>query len=181
MWNSMVMAVLTALTGWYVSLAWQVQPDSDAAAARKLAEDMAIYRQAVIRFSTQYPQLSGSIANTGNGIDPGIKEFFPPMYAAQFQGKWRNYITEDGLIYIYPAQEQVTGLCDAIVSLSGNSVLAGFSAIDGTLHAPADIATSLAAGSSQDIPLPPDYHPVGNIPLPSAIPAGVVVWVAHRN
>ncbi|MFZ2999115.1 MAG: type IV pilus biogenesis protein PilM [Undibacterium umbellatum] len=177
----MVMAVLTALTGWYVSLAWQVQPDSDAAAARKLAEDMAIYRQAVIRFSTQYPQLTGSIANTGNGIDPGIKEFFPPMYSPQFQEKWRNYITEDGLIYIYPAQEQVTGLCDAIVSLSGNSVLAGFSAIDGTLHAPADIATSLAAGSSQDIPLPPDYHPVGNIPLPSAIPAGVVVWVAHRN
>ena len=181
MWSTAVIFVFLALGAYYFNTEQAILPGPEVAAARKYAESMATYRQALINFSTRYPGVTGAVPHQSVGGLAGIDGFFPTGYGQDLAAQWANYIDAEGIIYVYPASEVKIRFTEEIVRLSRNSVVAGEVAADHTLHAPADVASPALPNYSPQIPLPGDYHPGAAILVPAFIPVGYPVWLAHRN
>jgi len=185
MWNIIVLTAMLSLVGYYATRDQQyVTRTGTQASANGLAEDMAIYRQAVIAYYSANPGApsnagAGTSELTGAGVFPAWAD--APLLCAQ----WRNYIDENRMIFIYAAGPLSTDIVANIVSMSGNSVLVGQAQTSGTrlvLYAPADIPTAAVTQTTQ-IPAATDYgaHPSIVLPAGAGIPVGSPVWLFQTN
>ena len=185
MWNVAMLTIMLSLVGYYSMIDQRVVPNAQDAVARNLAGSMGTYRQAVIDYCTAYFLTYGVSVPTGLIENSALT--LPTGYTTELASRWKNYIDGSGTIYIFPSTTLPVNITGEVVRLSQNSVLAGEAGSDGTLHAPADLATPISyvppSTPTQDIPLAPDYHPTTRIPLP-AVAVGItpaIKWIAYET
>ncbi len=185
MWNIIVLTAMLSLVGYYATRDQQyVATTSMQASVNGLAENMAIYRQAVIAYyaaNPGAPSNAGASASelSGAGVFPAWAD------AALLCAQWHNYIDENRMIFVYASGPLSTNIVAKIVNMSGNSVLVGQAQTNGAqlvLYAPADIPTAALTQSTQ-VPVATDYGAHSSIVLPAGagIPVGSPVWLSQAN
>jgi hypothetical protein len=132
--------------------------------AMQLAESMALYREAVLRyFSVNSGQTSVSIANT----DAQLLAMLPAwssLQSAPASTPWRNYRDAAGIIYIYPAALPALNIQAELAQLSRNSHLVGSYRQSGmVLVSPVYGVTSISLASL----------------AASGVPDGAPVWIGR--
>ncbi|WP_211474764.1 type IV pilus biogenesis protein PilM [Collimonas humicola] len=171
MWGVLMLVCMLSVAGYYSMAGQENLIASENSVAANLAINMAVYRQAVIDYSSANPAaLATSVASGALSL--------PSWGIPSALSRWDNYIDRNGVIYVFTRMKLPVNITADIVSLSRNSVLAGEAAATAAgslyLNAPADIAvTPLAA---QQAP-----RQVILLPAPAAIPVGSPVWLASRN
>ena len=162
MWNLALLAVLVSLAGYYAGADKAGAEARRHARADSLAEDMALYRDAVARYFAGHAggQRSVDLATLrASGALPA----WSPLNGAAAATPWANYRNAAGTIYIYAARAPADNIVADIVRLSRNSVLAGvYRGGDSTLYSPIFGDTRIA------LPTPAE----------AAIPDGSPVWIA---
>lgn len=162
MWGLTVFVVMMALTGFYATSNKEIAVATEQARAEHLADNMAIYREAVITYFTQHSASFGSV-DMATLKSSGALPNWSPMYVQP--SIWANYRDADGMIYVYATTLPPVNITADIVRLSQNSMLAGvFRTGDTTLFSP-------VFGNTQ-IKLPP-----AGVNIPNGSP----VWVAMRR
>jgi hypothetical protein len=166
MWNIFIITVMLATAGVYSSSAEQSYEIAKQATGRATAENMALYRAAVVQYFNAH-----DIKN--HSAPPGqLKNMLPTwftLYAGTTSTTWANYRDANGVIYIFPAASESaspsTSIVNEVLEVSQNSSLVGvFRASDATLYYPMD-GKSIGASSL----------------LNQGVPDGAPVWVAMRG
>lgn len=134
MWGILVAAVMFMLTSHYALFDQKWLQTLDDMKARTVAEEMALYREAVIVYFTE-----NDFRNMG--VDMTALKPKLPTWSSWYTGTpmvtWLNYRDANGVIYVYALSLPKVNITSEIVQLSQNSMLAGvFHTGDVTLHSP---------------------------------------------
>lgn len=165
MWGLVIAMVMMSLTGLYMNINKQQAANVEQARMERMADNMAVYREAVARYFGSHPAEYGRVGNQVLRAGNALPEWYVPPSAAN-AWDWVNYRDTNGLIYIYASSALPFEITADIVRLSRNSVLAGsYRSGDATLYSP-------RYGST-------------NVPMPEIamadIPHGSPVWVTHAK
>lgn len=165
MWTFTVALMIIALSGLYMNIDKQQSANANQASSARIADSMAVYRDAVSRYFASRQTEYGSISNAALQAANALPSWYVGPSAA-YGWNWANYRGSNGLIYIYATAEPQVNIAADIVKLSDNSILAGlYRDGDANLYSPV-------------------YGPT-NIPLPPSalapIPNGSPVWVAYAK
>jgi hypothetical protein len=158
MWSVIIVAVMAALTGFYMLPAERSQLALENLQARELAESMGVYRQAVVAYFS-----ANDVSNTSIGIDTlkaaGVVPTWSTLYTRSDTSIWTNYRDSAGVIYIYPATLASTNIVSEVLKLSQNSMTFGiYRASDHSLYSPVD-GTRVTMTSLSGLSIP-DTAPV---------------------
>jgi hypothetical protein len=164
MWSAIVVAVMAALTGFYMLPAERSYIAMKNLQARELAESMGVYRQAVVAYFS-----ANDMTNTSVDIDTlkaaGMVPTWSMLYTSSDTSIWANYRDSSGVIYIYPATLTSTNIVSEVLKLSRNSMTVGiYRASDHSLYSPVD-GTRVVLNS------------LGGVSIPDTAP----VWMAARH
>ena len=134
MWGVLVAAIMLMLTSHYMVADQKWLQTLEDMNARIVAEDMALYREAVIGYFTAH-----DLRNTNVDMST-LSSTFPswsPLKNGISMASWSNYRDANGMIYIYASSLPKVNITSEIVQLSRNSVLAGaFHTGDASLYSP---------------------------------------------
>ena len=161
MWSAIVVAVMAALTGFYMLPAERSRIVVENQLARTQAESMGVYRQAVVAYFSAHDETNTSVrfeVLKASGMMPG--------WSAQYgsTSAWTNYRDGAGVIYIFPAAMPSPAIVGEVLALSHHSMSVGvYRASDHTLYSPVD-GSRIALAS------------LGTAAIPDAAP----VWLAAR-
>ncbi len=162
MWNIAVLAVMLAVAGAYATRSLQTGDRLQHQAVISLAREMAMYREAVIRYFEIYDIHDASVSYatlTASGALPG----WTRMAQGTSSAIWNNYRDAAGIIYIYASSLPAQNIVGELVGVSHQSILVG---------------TYQATASTLQSPLFGDT----NIPLSAltgkSVPDGAPVWIA---
>ena len=162
MWNLAVLTALVSLAGYYAVADKAGLEAQSQARADSLAEDMALYHDAVARYFAGHAGGQHSVELAALRASHALPDW-SPLNGAAASTPWANYRDAAGTIYIYAARTPADNIVADIVRLSRNSVLAGvYRGGDSTLYSPIFGDTGIAR------PTPAD----------AAIPDGSPVWIA---
>jgi hypothetical protein len=124
MWNITVMLVLFSVAGYYTTHNLEQQDQNQANGALAVADDMAVYRGAVIDYFS-----SNDLRDTTVSLATLKAAHALPAWSTSGQGgvapAWGNYRDGAGLIYIYATRLPAGDISADIARLSRNSMLAG--------------------------------------------------------
>lgn len=162
MWNIALLTVMLALAGAYAHQARRAEAAVQQGAgisATAAAEEMAVYRGAVVRYFSAHD----SERDTGVALATLRAEGMLRPWAQPAPERWSNYRAPDGTIYIYAPVAPRANLGAALAALSHGSLLAGIHRGGTTLYSPVHGDTG--------IPLAP-------LLARRDVPAGAPVWLA---
>ncbi|HEY8608103.1 MAG TPA: type IV pilus biogenesis protein PilM [Noviherbaspirillum sp.] len=153
MWSLLIVSVMAALAAFYMR---GVEQPLEGLADRKaadLAESMAVYREAVIRYYTLNDLTNASVSLD----DLKAANLLPAWSALKTQPGviWRNYRDAAGTIYVYANTLPPVNIQSELAALSKNSHLVGaYKQAGGKLHSPVygETTISLAALSTRGVP-----------------------------
>jgi hypothetical protein len=162
MWNFVILSVLLALTGFYATIDKEGLAAMEQAKADNYANNMALYRQAVITYFTQnptaYDNVDISLLRATGAVPP-----WSALYTQPAADVWGNYRGPDGVIYIYAKSPPPVNIVAEVLTVSHNSELVGvFRTGDVFLYSP-------RTGDYTKSKLPPP----GSVPIPNGSP----VWI----
>ncbi|RJF96855.1 hypothetical protein D3870_20955 [Noviherbaspirillum cavernae] len=166
MWNIAVLTIMISLTGFYAmfdkeSLAVAGKPKS-----MPIAENMALYREAVITYFTEHPEETGPSVDIATLVASRALPGWSSLANAPRSSIWANYRDTDGMIYIYAKSLPPVNIVADIVELAQNSVFAGvYRTGDTTLFSPVKGDTKIKF----------------KLPANLQIPHGSPVWIAMRR
>jgi len=124
MWNIAVLLGLLSVTGYYAARHQEQLDLSQGRLVLAAADDMALYRSAVIDYFSQF-----DLRNTSVDLASLKAGQMLPAWSAGTGGAalpvWGNYRDGAGIIYIYATTLPVRNLSAALAQRSQNSVLAG--------------------------------------------------------
>jgi hypothetical protein len=162
MWSAIVVAVMAALTGFYMLPAERSRMAVENLQAREQAESMGMYRQAVVAYFS-----ANDLTNTSVGIDTLKEAGMVPAWSTLHSrpSSWSNYRDGAGVIYIFPSALPSSNIVSEVLKLSRHSMTVGvYRASDHSLYSPVD-GTRVALA------------PLGATAIPDAAP----VWLAARE
>lgn len=162
MWSAMIVAVMAALTGFYMLPAERSRMAVENLQAREQAESMGMYRQAVVAYFSAH-----DVTNTSVGIDTLKEQGMVPAWSTLHSrpSSWANYRDGAGVIYIFPSTLSAPNIVGEVMKLSHNSLTVGvYRALDHSLYSPVD---------GRRVMLPA----LGAAAIPDTAP----VWLAARN
>lgn len=159
MWTGFVTVALASSCALYA-----IQGGNDDAALAvdrteaALANSMALYRDAVVRYAHDHPAFQGKV--------PDAQLALPSWHAAPEAGLWSNHVGADGLIAVYATRLPGVDIAASMAALAHGSELAGRAN-----RASGRIDPAARSGS-------------GAVALPvvpgAGVPDGAPVWLAHR-
>ena len=166
MWHTVMIACMVAMTGVY-SMMDETMPTVSARQAKAdgMAQSMAVYRQAVLSYFEDKPELKKNVDTVAINdlIDGGMLPEWSTLNANPEATIWTNFRDNKGTIYIYAIARPPVDIVTDVLTLAYNSELVGlFRDGDRTLHSPVHGDTG--------IKLPP--------PGRARIPDGSPVWIA---
>jgi hypothetical protein len=149
-----VVIALATLTGTYALLGNESAPATTSPSEMSLAQNMSLYRQAVVAYAQANPSFAGSVPVNRLTLAAGTPD---PV--------WRNYVTPNvgyvgSLVVVYAASPTAPAVVIDIEQLAQGSALAG-SAYGGAIDSP----------GNPEVPLP------GGVA--ASVPNGVPVWMAQ--
>jgi hypothetical protein len=168
MWNIFIITMMLAATGIYSSSAERSYEVAKQAAGRATAENMALYRNAVVAYFT-----ANDFKNTNAPVSKLALPSWFTLNAGTTGATWSNYRDASGVIYIFPMASPVTlpsaskptNIVNEVIEVSQNSSLvAVYRASDATLYYPID-GKRIAAASL----------------ITQGVADGAPVWVATRG
>lgn len=164
MWGFLVLAAMLAVTGVYSFPVERNQAVVQEFEVRKAAENMALYREAVVRYFDV-----NNVTNTSVTIDDlktaGHLPNWTTVSINSALSNWANFRDAAGTIYIYPAVLPSSNMVTAVLEVSEySSLVAVYRAVDTSLYFSVD-GQSVIATSLSGIP----------------IPDGAPVWIATRG
>lgn len=139
MWNAIILTALISVAGYYTVIDQKYMLVLEESKARHLANDMAIYRNAVIDYFSANPALKSTKVPDNALVFPS---WHTRIATPTAKTQWDNYIDADGTIYIYALSSLPVNITSDIVALAKNSILVGEeSVVDGkqALYSPADV------------------------------------------
>ncbi|HEY4542828.1 MAG TPA: hypothetical protein VIG66_10705 [Noviherbaspirillum sp.] len=161
MWNIVVVAVMAALTGFYMLPAEQSMSRNHELEARQMAISMGVYRQAVRAY---YTANNGTLNYSVTVAELNAGNFLPEwshLRALGENGPWANYRNAAGTVYVYPKELPTRNMLAELLDVAHRSVnVAVYRAADSSLYSP---------GDNQRFP-----HPQTG----GGIPDGAPVWIA---
>jgi hypothetical protein len=154
MWNLVVITVLAAMASVYASLGERTAAVIEPAMSRDTAENMALYREAVIQYYT-----ANDVKNYSVDLETmkaaNVVPTWSTLYTNSATAIWANFRAADGTIYVYAASLPSMNIQADLARVSRNSYLVGMYKRQGqTLYSPVygDTGISLAALASKHIP-----------------------------
>lgn len=160
MWGIALMAVLLALGGAWAHQAQRGETVGRQRTADATADEMAVYRGAVVRYFGAHDAERDTSVATATLRSEGMLRDWSTLPA----DRWANYRAADGTIYIYAAASPGRDLGAAVAALAKGSRLAGvYRTGAATLYSPVHGDTG--------VPLAP-------LLARRAVPANSPVWLA---
>lgn len=124
MWNLVVISMLAVLAAVYASLGERAHWQVERAAAEDVAQSMALYRDAVIRYYA-----ANDLRNHSVSLDELKASGLIPQWSALFsrseESIWGNFRAADGMVYVFATRLPATDIQAELARLSRNSYLAG--------------------------------------------------------
>ncbi|MFC7518872.1 type IV pilus biogenesis protein PilM [Herbaspirillum sp. GCM10030257] len=162
MWHILVLTVMASLTALYLGAEQKNVIAAEQVKVENSADNMALYREAVITYFSKNPSLYHSVdINTLKASN--VLPTWSTLYTQPAAAIWTNYRDSDGMIYIFASAPPPNSIVADVLKLSQNSVLAGvYRNGDSTLYSPVFGDTGI------------------KLPLPAMapIPHGSPVWIA---
>jgi hypothetical protein len=161
MWSAIVVAVMAALTGFYMLPAERSRMVVENLQAREQAESMGVYRQAVVAYFSAH-DVSDTSVDIYTLKQSGVVPAWSTLHTRP--SNWANYRDHAGVIYIFPSTLASANIVGEVLKLSRYSMNVGvYRASDHTLYSPLD-GTRIALA------------PLGATAIPDTAP----VWMASR-
>ncbi|HVK95709.1 MAG TPA: type IV pilus biogenesis protein PilM [Noviherbaspirillum sp.] len=158
MWSMVVVAMMAGLVGYYIMPAQRSIVVMEDMKARELADNMGIYRAAVVDYFSANPHLLNTSVPIGTLT-------LPDWSTGSAMSLWANYRGGDGTIYIYPTDLPPVNIVFDVLQLSRGSYSVGvYRAADNSLYSPVD-GTRVT------------YAALGSV----SVPDGAPVWLAARK
>jgi hypothetical protein len=159
MWAMFILTALLALGG-YAALASERQMQvSQQSSTRVMAENMGLYRQAVVNYFALYPLDFSTVSVT---VLTQL-QLLPGWLALSLDADWTNARAADGTIYIFSARSKPPPIVSDVLQLSHQSILVGvYRSGDTALYSPVFGNTGIALAAT----------------ITSRIPKGSVLWLA---
>ncbi|MET3133308.1 hypothetical protein AAKU55_003598 [Oxalobacteraceae bacterium GrIS 1.11] len=126
MFNIFILAVMVSLAAFYSSDQPRQEDLNAQARTRALASDMAVYREAVVRYFA-LPDNKGSEHTTVDGptlASAGLLPSWSPLAATGDGATWAN-LRDDHIVYIYAKSALPVGVLSDLLALSKNSSQVG--------------------------------------------------------
>lgn len=154
MWMFVVSIVIAAVFAFHAGRVEQNYFAADDRRAMELAESMALYREAVIRYFTLNDLTDASVSLDALRT-AGLLPSWSSLYTHGSSVPWTNYRGADGTIYVYATAAPAVNIQAELAELSRNSLYAGaYRAGAGVLVSPVFGSTgiSLAALATRSVP-----------------------------
>lgn len=165
MWNLLVISVLASMAGIYGNLNEQVLYDVQRNDAREIAENMGLYREAVIKYYTAHDTKNYSVSINVLKSENMLPQW-STLYTRSEESTWGNYRAADGTIYVYATELPPANILAELARFSQNSYLIGaYRKTDRTLHSPVFGKTGISLAV------------LANKSLPDNAP----VWIGYRR
>ncbi|MDB5773098.1 MAG: hypothetical protein JWM42_3472 [Burkholderia sp.] len=166
MWYLAILTVMMAMVGLYSEADQQLLVVAENRKPGTLAEEMALYRDAVTSYFTanDYRNITVPFATLKAA---NVVPTWSRLYSQSASPVWTNYRDAAGTIYIYAASLPSVNVVSDIVDLSHNSYLAGqYRAGATTLHSPVFGDTGV---------------PLTSLLNERSLPDGAPVWIGMRR
>ncbi|MEN3291425.1 MAG: hypothetical protein V7642_678 [Burkholderiales bacterium] len=124
MWSLVMITALAALTGFYTTVSQQASSVAENRKAMELAENMALYREAVIRYYTAHDVTNASASMQELKAEKVIPEW-STLYTDTAAPLWGNYRDAGGMIYVYATRLPPVNIASEMAELSRYSYFAG--------------------------------------------------------
>lgn len=124
MWNIAVLVVLMAAAGIYGTRNLETLNVTQGHVAGAVAADMALYRDAVVRYFSATNQLNASVSFAALKTT-GMLPSWTTLYQNSSAPIWNNYRDASGIIYVYAASLPADNILTELARLSHNSMLVG--------------------------------------------------------
>jgi len=124
MWNIAVLVVLMAAAGIYGTRNLQTMNVTQGHVANAVAADMALYRDAVVRYFSATSQLNASVS-FATLKSTGMLPSWSTLYQSGSTPAWNNYRDANGIIYVYADALPTDNILAELTRLSHNSMLVG--------------------------------------------------------
>lgn len=154
MWGIVVAIVMATLTMVYATLNERTLAAVDDRRSAELAENMALYREAVIDYFTANDVTDTSVdlatLKAGNHLPA-----WSSLYTSPSAPAWSNYRDAGGLIYVYATAVPAVNIVHEMATLSRGSYNVGYyREADSSLQSPVfgDTGISLAALAARSVP-----------------------------
>jgi len=165
MWNLFVITVLAAIGSVYTNFGGHAASTMALNKARDMAENMAVYREAVVQYYTINDIKDKSVTLAAMKAAKVVPTW-STLYTTSTDPIWSNYRAADGTIYVYALKLPNMDIQTELAYLSRNSYLVGtYKKSGNTLYSPVfgNTGISLAALSSK------------------AVPDNAPVWIGYRR
>jgi hypothetical protein len=137
MWSIVVLAIMAALTGFYLLPVERGILATEDLKARELAGNMGVYRDAVATYFKDNNLTNTSVSITTLVSTGALRPYYTQSESAL--SIWANYRDAAGTIYIYPATLPSTNFASEIQRLSQNALSFGiYRSSDNSLYSPVD-------------------------------------------
>jgi hypothetical protein len=158
MWNFLILMVMVSLAGFYTIFNKDDSALSGMPSSMPIAENMALYRTAVINYRHDHPDDDSAV------VPQEALSQTPPwstLATTSPYATWANYRNASGITYIYAMSPPRVNIVNDLLQVSENSELVGENrGGTGTLYSPTKGNTNIA------------------LPAEVSIPIGSPVWVA---
>jgi hypothetical protein len=159
MWGIFMLTALLAVGGYAALSSEQQLQVSQQSVTRVMAENMGLYRQAVVNYFALYPLDFSTVSVT---VLTQL-QLLPSWQATTLGADWTNARAADGTVYIFSARATPPPIVSDVLQLSQQSILVGvYRSGDTTLYSPVFGNTGITLAAT----------------ITSRIPKGSVLWLS---